>query len=82
MLHESLVRGVQDSSVCLVASLVELLDEFAIHEHEKIAEALDALRDRLGRDNLSMNEWNALVSAASDERLAAWRRRERARIAQ
>jgi len=55
-------------------SLAELLDEFAAHEHRQTAERLGALRTRLGRDGLSVDEWNALVGAASHLHVEAARR--------
>jgi hypothetical protein len=55
----------------------ELLDGAAAHHHEAIADALEALRDRLGKDALSVEEWNALVGSASHHKIEAWRRNTR-----
>ena len=54
-------------------TLAQLLDEFAIEHLIETSSHLDALRYRLGRDGLSMDEWNALISASSELRLAAKR---------
>jgi hypothetical protein len=54
----------------------ELLDDFAAHDHRQTADRLEGLRDRLGRDALSVDEWNALVGATSHHRLEARRREQ------
>jgi hypothetical protein len=55
-----------------------ILDRFAADEHRSVAESLESLRNRLGRDGLSMDEWNALIGAASHLRIEAWRREQSA----
>lgn len=55
-------------------SLPQLIDEASAHEFERTAQHLEELRNRLGKDGLSMDEWNALVGAASHLRIDAWRR--------
>lgn len=58
--------------------LARLLDQAAAHDHHETADQLEALRVRLGRDGLSVDEWNALVGAASHLRIEGWRRERRA----
>lgn len=55
-------------------SLSTLLHRAAAVHHRETATALEDLRDRLGRDGTSMEEWNGLVSSASHHRLESWRR--------
>ena len=54
--------------------LVSLLDQFAVDHYHQTALHLEALRVRLGRDGLDMNEWNALIHAASFLTVEATRR--------
>jgi hypothetical protein len=61
--------------------LLRLLDEAASSEHLNIAKALDALRENLGRDGLSVEEWNALVGSAFFHRAEASRRQNTRAIA-
>jgi hypothetical protein len=55
-------------------SLSTLLHRAAAVHHRETATALEDLRERLGRDGTSMEEWNGLVSSASHHRLESWRR--------
>lgn len=55
----------------------DLLDKAAAHDHRRTAENLDILRDRIGRNNLSVDEWNALITASQHLRVEAWRREKR-----
>lgn len=54
--------------------LTTLLHRAAALSHRQTATALEALRARLGRDGLSMDEWNALVGSASHHRMESCRR--------
>jgi len=51
-----------------------LLPRMAAIDHRRTATVLEDLRDRLGQNGTSMDEWNALVSSASHHRLESWRR--------
>jgi hypothetical protein len=51
-----------------------LLHRMAAIDHRRTATVLEDLRDRLGQNGTSMDEWNALVSSASHHRLESWRR--------
>lgn len=53
--------------------LSTMLRQFRTESYEQTARTLDELRGRLGRDALSMDEWNALVQASMDCRLEAYR---------
>lgn len=55
-------------------SLSTLLHRAAAVHHRETATALEDLRERLGRDGLSVEEWNGLVSSASHHRIESWRR--------
>lgn len=55
-------------------SLATMLDRMAAIDHRRTATVLEDLRDRLGRDGTSMDEWNALITSASHHRLESWRR--------
>lgn len=57
--------------------LCSLLDKAAVVEYTKTADVLDALWNRLGRDGLSMEEWNALCGAVHFMRIEAARRNTR-----
>lgn len=59
-------------------SIGQLLDEAASIEHGRTANVILGLLDRLGRDGLSQDEWNALVLAEANERIEGWRRGRRA----
>lgn len=52
----------------------KLLHHFAAESHRKVAGDLESLRNRLGRNALSMDEWNALVEAAAFLSIEASRR--------
>lgn len=56
------------------AGLSTLLHRAAAIDHRRTATVLEELRDRLGRDGTSMDEWNALITSASHHRLESWRR--------
>jgi len=56
-------------------SLGDALTSLKIRELENTAATLTALRDRLGRQSLSAEEWNALVGAAHEANVEAGVRR-------
>jgi hypothetical protein len=58
--------------------LATMLDTAAAEHHAQTADRLEGLLRRLGRDGLSVEEWNGLLSAVSSERTISWRRRRSA----
>ena len=68
------IRRRSMTSAARLFELENLLDEVAGHELSKTADQLDALRVRMCRDKLSVDEWNALVGAACYLRVEASRR--------
>lgn len=51
-----------------------LLHRMAAIDHRRTATVLEEMRERLGRNGTSMDEWNALITSASHHRLESWRR--------
>lgn len=54
--------------------LVGLGQKWDAHYYRETAGLLEGLRDRLGKDAMSREEWNALGGAAIELRIAAWRK--------